>query len=229
MTRLCIVQHHPLETPGHILTWAQARGMQVRVQHAWALDVLPNSGDFDAIILLGGPFSVADAGALPWLANEIAWLKCCVDAGVPIFAICLGAQLLAHCMGAKVTRMAATELHEAAELGWIKVNFCAELAALGRFRPVLQWHEDTFEIPSGAHALAHSAVGHINQGFKLANRALMGVQFHPEWSASVYASLIECLATPETSAPLRAALSQPGLFDTQETLCMALLDFWDAK
>jgi hypothetical protein len=54
----------------------------------------------------------------------------------------------------------------------------------------------------------------------------MGVQFHPEWSASVYASLIDCLATPETSGPLRAALSQTALFESQETLCMALLDFW---
>ncbi len=233
--RLCVVQHHPLETPGYVLNWAQARGMQVRVVHAWARNPahspgsLPHIDEFDALFVLGGPYSVSDANSLPWFAAEVFWLKSCVAAAVPIFGICLGAQLLAHCSGATVEPMTVSEAHPVAELGWVEVAFCPELAALAPLRPVrrvLQWHEDTFQLPPGAQSLAHSAIGDFNQGFKLHERSVMGVQFHPEWSVSTYATLIDGLATAETVEPLRAALSQTALFNQQEALCAALLDFW---
>ena len=225
MTRLGIVQHHPLETPGYILSWAQARDMSVFVQKAWTSAAFPNPDDFDAVVLLGGPYGVADVSTLPWLAEEVDWLQHCLDAGMPTFAICLGAQLLALCLGAKVEPMAANAASPIAELGWVQAKFCADLAALGS-RPVLQWHEDTFHTPAGAQRLAHSVIGNFNQGFQLAGRGLIGVQFHPEWSASTYARLIDCLADAETAVVLRAALSQTALFEQQQALCAALLDFW---
>lgn len=226
--RLCVLQHHPLETPGYILNWAQARGMQVQVRFAWETAPAENLDQFDALILLGGPYSVSDASALPWLAHEISWLKNCVAAGVPVFGICLGAQLLAHCLGAQVARMTAPDLQPAAELGWTRIIMCNEFAAnaAGSQRAVLQWHSDTFQLPAGGTRLAHSVFGRFNQGFKLAERKLMGVQFHPEWNASTYATLIDCLADVETAIALRAALAQTALFDLQEALCAALLDFW---
>ena len=246
--RLCVIQHHPLETPGYVLNWAQARGMQVQVQHAWELNEARKWDEFDALIVLGGPYSVSDASNLPWLAQELSWLKCFIAAGVPIFGICLGAQLLAHCLGAEVQPMTRLDLCPAAELGWVEIIMCDELAAsvalaarpasqtsaalaarpasTSAVRPVLQWHEDSFQIPLAAKRLAHSVLGNCNQGFKAAENRLMGVQFHPEWSASTFATLIDGLADAETAAVQRAALGQTALFDMQEALCAALLDFW---
>ena len=224
--RLCVIQHHPLETPGYVLNWAQARGMQVRVLHAWETNYAGNLDEFDAVILLGGPYSVQDASSLLWLAQEISWLKSCVAVGVPIFGICLGAQILAHCLGAQVEAMAAQGSELTAELGWVKVKFLQQLATSVEVRPLLQWHQDSFQIPLGAKRLAHSVLGHCNQGFKIAERRLMGVQFHPEWSAATLATLIDGLADAETAVELRAALGQTALFEQQQALCAALLDFW---
>ena len=252
--RLCVIQHHPLETPGYVLNWVQARGMQVQLLHAWEFNEAAKWDEFDALIVLGGPYSVSDTSNLPWLAQELSWLKSCVAAKMPIFGICLGAQLLAHCLGAEVQPMTTPDLCPAAELGWVKIIMCDELAASAALaarpvsqasvalaarpvsqasavlasavRPVLQWHEESFQIPLGAKRLAHSVLGNCNQGFKAAERRLMGVQFHPEWSAATFATLIDGLADAETAAVLRAALGQTALFDMQEALCAALLDFW---
>lgn len=136
----------------------------------------PPETDADAIVLLGGATNVVDAPRLPWLSAELDWIAEHVANGTPVLGVCLGAQLLAHVLGAEVSRA------EPPEIGWHDV----ELTAEGRADPVLGalperfcafgWHSWQFALPDGAVALARSDV--CLQAFR--HRRCWGVQFHPE-------------------------------------------------
>jgi GMP synthase-like glutamine amidotransferase len=138
----------------------------------------PGIGGVDAIIAMGGPMSVNDEESLPWLADEKQLIGDAVRAGVPYFGACLGVQLLAASLGARV--YAGPE----PEVGILPV----ELTDEGRVDPImgsldgtilaLQWHGDTFDLPTGATLLASSpACPH--QAFRF-GRLAYGVQFHVE-------------------------------------------------
>src|SRR5215212_1594324 len=106
---------------------------------------------------MGGPMSVNDEADHPWLAAEKAFVRSVVEAGVPFLGVCLGSQLLASALGARVYPNPA-----GAEVGLLGV----ERTAAGRADPVLgalaeplvslQWHGDTFDLPDGAELLATS-------------------------------------------------------------------------
>ena len=136
----------------------------------------PPETDADAVVLFGGATNVVDAPRLPWLADELGWLAERVADGTPVLGVCLGAQLLAHVLGAEIPRS------EPPEIGWHDV----ELTADGRADPVLgalpdrfcalQWHSWACALPEGATALASSDV--CLQAFR--HGRTWGVQFHPE-------------------------------------------------
>jgi GMP synthase-like glutamine amidotransferase len=223
--RLVIVQHHRLETPGFCLTWAASHGLEVLLVDAQR-GSFPRLRDSDIVLLLGGPVNVADADAIAWLHAELQWLKALVASGTSVFAICLGAQLLAHVLGAAITPLAQ------AELGWVSVDFTPELAQelnddASQIRAVLQWHAQGFALPEGALALASSALT-AQQGFLLERRAqrLLAVQFHPEWDASILRTLIAELASDGEKSLLNAALSEASAFAAQQDLTHRLLNYW---
>jgi GMP synthase (glutamine-hydrolysing) len=134
----------------------------------------PPDTEADAIVLFGAATNVADAP--PWLTAEADWLRERLAAGTPVLGVCFGAQLLAHALGAEVTRAPEPEI------GWYPVT----LTAAGRADPVLgalperflafQWHSWQCSLPAGATALAESPV--CLQGFRAGSA--WGVQFHPE-------------------------------------------------
>lgn len=138
---------------------------------AWA-DPRPD-GPFDALVLYGGASNVADGD--PWLVDELGWLRAQLDAGVPVFGVCLGAQLLAAALGGEVTRTAP-------EIGWHPVELTPEgvadpvLGVLPARFDACQWHSWQFSLPPGATRLASSPAG--VQAFR--HRRSVGVQFHPE-------------------------------------------------
>jgi GMP synthase (glutamine-hydrolysing) len=141
-----------------------------------AIDAL----DPDLIVVLGGPVGVYDHVAYPFIEGEIRLLQSRLAAKRPTLGICLGAQLMAAALGARVY----AGLH-GKELGWAPVN-----AGSGHVSPpwfgtlltpglrVLHWHGDTFDIPEGAAHLAGTA-RYPNQAFAVGNYAL-ALQFHPE-------------------------------------------------
>jgi GMP synthase-like glutamine amidotransferase len=143
---------------------------------------LPDWRDFDAIVAMGGPMSVNDEADHPWLRDEKALVREAVEAGTPFLGVCLGSQLLAAALGARVFPNPA-----GAEVGVLPV----ERTPAGRADPVvgalaeplvsLQWHGDTFELPDGAELLASSPLAR-NQAFRVGERAY-GVQFHLEVTA----------------------------------------------
>src|SRR5262245_26575039 len=102
--RVAILQHAPFEGPGRISQWLDLRAAQVRVYNLYADTHLPKPEDFDLLILMGGPMSVHDEGALPWLKAEKKLIRKALDAGKRVLGICLGGQLLAQVLGADVRK-----------------------------------------------------------------------------------------------------------------------------
>jgi len=130
----------------------------------------------DLVVVLGGPIGAYEQEDYPFIADEIAILRARVAANRPTLAICLGAQILAQALGARV--YAGTK-----EIGWAPLKLTeagqrSVLRDIGRdATPVLHWHGDTFDLPDGADRLA-STPECANQAFSLG--ATLAVQFHPE-------------------------------------------------
>lgn len=130
----------------------------------------------DLLIVLGGPIGAYEEAIYPFLADEIALLTARLTARRPTLGICLGAQIMARALGAKV---APTGLKE---IGWGPLTLTAPgaaspLAALDGV-PLLHWHGDAFDIPAGAERLAATALC-TNQAFAL-GPTILGFQCHPE-------------------------------------------------
>lgn len=166
--RLIVVQQHPAEGVGEIAAWAARRGVTLDMYRA-DLGQLPATVHHPCL-LLGGPHAVKHPPA--WLEHERAWLRERVVDEVPVFGICLGAQLLANALGATIHTL------DHAETGWTRIHFSD-----GGALDALQWHEDSFTLPPGARPLAHSELC-AQQMFASGTRHI-GVQFHPEWNATL--------------------------------------------
>ena len=134
----------------------------------------------DLAVVLGGPIGVGDEARYPFLREELRLVKARLEAGLPLLGVCLGAQLMAAALGARVYPGARKEI------GWGSVTLTPEggegvLAPL-RDAPVLHWHGDTFDLPPGARLLASSDVT-PHQAFSLGFGQL-ALQFHVEADAA---------------------------------------------
>jgi len=159
--------------------------------------------DCDLLVVLGGPIGVYEEDRYPFLKPEIALIEKRLKAGKPVLGICLGAQLMARALGAKVYAAGFKEI------GWAGIG----LSAAGRASPlakltsgtrVLHWHGDTFDLPSGATHLA-STPRTPNQAFAVGRHGL-ALQFHLEVSATglerwLVGHAVEIGATPRVTVP----------------------------
>ena len=132
----------------------------------------------DLIIVLGGPIGAYQELAYPFLGEELPLLERRLAAGQPTLGICLGAQLMARALGARVYEAPVKEI------GWSKLQL-SEAGRNGPLRhfvgvPVLHWHGDTFDLPEGAELLASTEIC-ANQAFSFGYHEL-ACQFHPEIS-----------------------------------------------
>jgi GMP synthase (glutamine-hydrolysing) len=142
----------------------------------------------DVVVTLGGPVSAYDRADYPWIDDEMRLLDQCMRASRPILAICLGAQILAQTLGARVFKGNV-------EIGWAPIELTeagkqSVLQDTGiRATPVLHWHGDTFDLPAGARRLASTAACE-NQAFSIGSA--VAVQFHPEVSARNFERWLIC-------------------------------------
>ena len=162
----------------------RARGHRVTVvDFEKEPDARPEPEHFDALIVLGGPMNVEEAGKRVHLQTEIAAIGTALAHNQPVLGICLGAQLLAHALGARVYRSPVSEI------GWYDLALTEQgladpvLSPLGRSASVFQWHGFTFDIPAGATHLARSSAC-ANQAFRYGRNAY-GLQFHLEMDAAL--------------------------------------------
>ena len=196
--RIRCLQHVPFEGPGAIGDWAATRGHDLATTEAWR-ETLPGVDSFDALVVMGGPMGVHDEADLPWLRGEKTLLRSAIDAGRMVVGVCLGAQLMADVLGARVYR------NPHREIGWLPIDRTPAAKASGLFdglpeRPVVfQWHGDTFDLPAGAVHLA-SSEGCRTQAF-LAGRRALALQFHFESTAAGVESLLEHCAGEMTPGP----------------------------
>ncbi len=136
----------------------------------------------DLLIVLGGPFGAYETDAYPFLAREIGILERRLAQGLPTLGICLGAQLMAKALGARVFAGPTKEV------GWGRIDLTADgrasaLAPLGEDGAlVLHWHGDTFDLPAGARRLAQNG-NYQNQAFAHGNA--LALQFHLEADGAV--------------------------------------------
>jgi GMP synthase-like glutamine amidotransferase len=199
-----VLQHIACEPPGVFEDVLRERGARLHRVQLDEGDPLPDWRAFEAIVAMGGPMSANDDAELPWLVGEKRLIAESVRAGRPFFGVCLGVQLLAAALGARVYRGPEPEV------GLLPVVLTDE----GRDDPVfaclpadlvtLQWHGDTFDLPAGAVRLASSPT-YPNQAFR-AGRAY-GVQFHLEVSAEMAREWAE---VPEYVSSLERTLGTEG-------------------
>ena len=134
----------------------------------------PNFSDFDVIVPMGAPYGAYEDDRIgKWLLPELAKLKAAHNAGIPIFGICFGGQLMARTLGGSVARSPR------AELGWIEIQ--SDDTTLIPTGPWFEYHWDRWTLPKGATEIARSEVA--SQAFVMGRT--LGVQFHPEINLEV--------------------------------------------
>jgi GMP synthase (glutamine-hydrolysing) len=201
MSRILVFQHVAAEPLGTLDPLIRRRGHRVKfVNFERDPNAQPRLDRYRGLIVLGGPMNVADRAHRAHLQTEIGVIGEALAQGKPVLGICLGAQLLAHALGAPVRR------HEVSEIGWYDLATTEHgrndpvLAPLGHTLPIFQWHSYSFDIPPGAAHLARTATCE-NQAFRHGANAY-GFQFHLEMNKP----LIErWLALPDYRDDLIAA------------------------
>jgi len=180
-----VLQHAPLEGIGNMSARLAAWGATVRTARLFEDPTPPTAERLDLVVSMGGPMSANDEKLIPWLRQEKELLQRTIEAGVPVLGICLGAQLIAAALGARVYRNVGREI------GWFPVDWMAAGSDQFQLPPsflAFHWHGETFDLPPGAVQLARSA-GCENQAFRI-GRHVIGLQFHLEVTPDAVAGMV---------------------------------------
>jgi len=173
---LIILRHVPYEGPGLIEEMLEGRGLPYKIIDVFEEGVPLGVAGFTGIVSMGGPMSVNDG--TEEIKRERVLLLEAMERDIPILGVCLGAQIIASAMGARVYA------GEHPEVGWGEVTLTQIgiadplLAGVDHALPVLHWHGETFELPEGAVNLAYSEK-YENQAFRAGSNTY-GLQFHLE-------------------------------------------------
>lgn len=193
------LQHVPFEGLGSIASWAKARRAQISRTRLFAGEALPSADEIDLLVVMGGPMGVYDERDYPWLVREKEFLKQAINFGTRILGVCLGAQLIADVLGAKVYP------NDHKEIGWFPIEGTRSASSnpigkvLSTAGEVFHWHGDTYDLPAGATHLAKSrACKH--QAFSVGNQ-ILALQFHLETTPNAAQALIDHCGHEIVDAP----------------------------
>jgi len=209
------LQHVPFEGLGSIEPWLEAAGYRITSTRFFEDGALPSLDGLDLLVVMGGPMSVNDTAEFPWLVEEKAFIREVIASGRPVLGVCLGAQLIASALGARVYQNGEKEI------GWHPIQGTAPSdAACFGFQlsaQVFHWHGETFDLPSDAMRLASSEACE-NQAFQIGS-SVIGLQFHLETTPSSARAIV---------ANCRDELVPSRYVQTEDTILAAEAERYDA-
>jgi GMP synthase (glutamine-hydrolysing) len=194
MAKIYVLQHHPAETLGTIaeaLEGAALAWQYVRVHEGQPVPASMKGAG--GLIVMGGPMSVYQTERYPFLKDEMRLIQTAVEDKRPVLGVCLGGQIVAAALGAKVEKNPRGK-----EIGWHPVQLTPEAQEDRLFRGVpetimpFHWHGDHFELPSGAVALANSDKTPC-QAYRYGD-IVYAIQFHIEVTRDSVAGMAEAFA-----------------------------------
>lgn len=179
MPRLLVFQHVAYEILGTLDPLLRDAGFRIKyVNFERHPDTEPSLDGYDGLIVLGGPMNVDEVDSYPNLQTEVELIKDAVQREIPILGVCLGSQLIAKALGAKVRK------NPEKEIGWYELSPTKDgeldplISNFNQLEKIFQWHGDTFGLPKGAKLLASSPLCK-NQAFRFGEN-VYGFQFHLE-------------------------------------------------
>ena len=219
------LRHVEFENLGAIESWLESAGHTVNTTKLYMNDPLPEVDQFDWLIVMGGPMSANDDMILPWMGPEKVLIRKAIDAGKRVLGVCLGAQLIAAALDARVYR------NPQREIGWFPIQRSPEAnehpfgALIPLHADVFHWHGDTFDLPKEGVRLA-SSVACLNQAYAVSNHVL-GLQFHLEMTPFLAERLtVHCIdelgSAPYVQTP-EQILAEPSHFQRINQLMASIL------
>ncbi|MBK6964559.1 MAG: type 1 glutamine amidotransferase [Bacteroidales bacterium] len=222
--KILIFKHIHDEPAGHTEEWAQERGHSFSYHFGDQHNVLNSLPEFDLLIIMGGLMGAYEEETYPWLKTEKRLIREAIDSGKKVLGICLGAQLIASALGARVYK------NDHAEIGFHHVKPVKDsqsaLFASGKEHSFFQWHGDTFELPEGACHIATSSQVK-NQAFSYGNN-VTALQFHPEMDSQIIEGLLKRSYDSEAASPWKQSVNsikeQLQLVGNGRSMLFRLLD-----
>ncbi len=190
MKPVLVLQHVPHETLGMLAPCLESAGLSWQTVELYRRPRDPPMalplGGAAGLVVLGGPMNVDQVERFPCLDLEVHWIREALERELPTLGVCLGSQLLAKALGARVSP------NPRKEIGWYEIRLTPEAEADPLFegvapsQVVFQWHGDTFELPDRAVHLARSELC-VHQAFRYGTSA-WGLQFHVEMTRDLVES-----------------------------------------
>ena len=185
--KVLVLQHVPFEGIGNMSHWLELQKAEVQYTRFFEDTSLPrNPKSFNLVIVMGGPMSANDELTIPWLKPEKRFIQKIIKLGIPLIGICLGAQLIASSLNARVYKNLQKEI------GWFPIKATLNSKELFKFPDkclVFHWHGETFDLPKGAVRLATSEACE-NQSFQLGKKVI-GLQFHLEMTSEGVSAILD--------------------------------------
>ncbi len=228
MPEVLVFQHIEVETLGRIEESLVEQRITPRYVRTFAGEPIPNDlARYDGLILMGGPMGVYEEQQFPFLAHERNAIHQMLHANKPILGVCLGSQLLASALGARVYKNGRREI------GWHTTN----VTETGKSDPLFRhlpstfmgyhWHGDIFDLPAGAESLAWSEISPI-QAFRYGSKAY-GVLFHMEVTPAIMTEMVRLFPHELADAKVdgQAMLAAiPTYLYTLQTVGKKVYDGW---
>ena len=188
--RIHYFQHVPFEPPANIENWAKKRDFKIKGTKLYKNEPFPDFSSFEILVVMGGPMGVYDDSKYKFLVKEKIFIENAINLNKKVLGVCLGAQLIADVLGAKVYK------NKYKEIGWFPVELTEEGKKSKNFKDfpnsftAFHWHGDTFDLPDGAVRIASNKATQ-NQAFEYNNGKILGLQFHLETTYNSAKELIE--------------------------------------